>query len=365
MTQQPGPQGKRAVEITSDDSWDACLDTIEQFYANGWTDGLPIIPPTRDAVDRMVAGARRDPLEVIGVVPPRMGVATVEALAAQAVMAGCLPVYFPVVLAAAEAMLEERFNLGGLQATTNPATPLAIVSGPIVDEIGLNSSTNLFGHGYRANATIGRALRLMMVTLGGGYPETNDKSSLGQSGKFTFCIAESPASPWPPIHVRAGIAEGESAVTVIGVDSPVQFPTGGMAMGPEGVLIDVADQIKVTWAVIRRGGEILLVLNPKSAARLHEGGWTTERVQAYLHEHARVPLEEMVALGRIQPSPGEPTEWWPEGMDPVGPETMLPVLRQPENLIIMVAGGTQAAFSATCPGWGYMGGWATSRRIER
>ena len=358
------PPGRHASKLPIANTWDACIDMIEEFYAKGWTDGLPVIPPTQEAVDLMLDAVKCDPLEVMGVVPPRMGVATVEALASLSVMAGCLPEYFPVVLAGAHAMMDEGFNLAGLQATTNPATPLAIVSGPIVEQIGLNHSTNLFGHGYRANATIGRALRLMMVVLGGGYPETGDKSSLGQSGKFSFCIAESPNNPWAPIHADVGIPPDKSAVTVIGVDSPIQFPAGGMSMNPQVVLRDDVDQIRVTWAVIRRGGEILLILNPRAAACLNEAGWTKETIRMQLHEQAKLPLQELLDRERISASPGEPTEWWPDGMDPVGPTTMLPVLRHPENLIIMVGGGTQAAFSACCPGWGYMGGFATSRQIE-
>ena len=351
--------------ILKGDTWDSCLQTIEEFFAKGWTDGLPVIPPTRGAVDRMMASVPRQPLDVIGVVPPRMGVATVEAVAANAVMAGCLPEYFPVVVAALEAMLDERFNLNGLQATTNGATPLAIVTGPIVDELKINASTNLFGHGFRANATIGRALRLVMTVLGGGYPDTGDKSSLGQPGKFSFCIGESKACPWGPMHVDAGVPADQSAVTMMGVDSPVQFATGGMSMNPETVLADIAEQIMVTWAVIRRGGEVLLVLNPLAAEALHGAGWTRDGIRSSMYERARVPLQAMIERERIAPSPGEANEWWPEGMDPVGPKTMLPVLRRAEHLKIVVAGGTQAPFSACCPGWGYMGGWATTRRIVR
>ena len=165
--------GEAASTFTAADSWESCIETIEEFYRKGWTDGLPIVPPTPEphrAHGRRAAG--RDPQEVLGPVPPRMGVATVETVAANAVMAGCRPDYFPVVLAVVEAALDERFNLNGLQATTHPAGPLVIVSGPVVDDLEINYGTSAFGPGFRANATIGRALRLVMMVLGGGYPET-------------------------------------------------------------------------------------------------------------------------------------------------------------------------------------------------
>ena len=216
---------RKAARTETESTWQAFHETIESFYDKGWTDGLPVIPPTQDTVERMLETVHRDPTEALGEVPPRNGVATVEAVAANAVMAGCRPEYFPVVLAAVEAILEEPFNLNGVQATTNAAAPLTIISGPIVQELNVNSGTNVFGHGYRANATIGRAVRLVMVVIGGGYPETGDKAPLGQPGKFSYCIAESPAIPWEPLHVERGLAPGESGVTVIGVDGPRSFTT--------------------------------------------------------------------------------------------------------------------------------------------
>ena len=357
-------RGQSAPTFSKADTWDSFLEAIEEFYEKGLTDGLPVIPPTRESVDRMMATVDRDPLEVVGNVPPRLGVATIEAIASNAVMAGCLPAYFPVVVAAVEAMLEERFNLNGIQATTNPSTPLAIISGPIVEELNINSGTNVFGHGYRANATIGRAIRLVMVVLGGGYPETGDKSALGQTGKYSFCIAESPAIPWEPLHVERGFAAHESAVTMIGCESPVSFTPGGV--GPDSSLWGIAEQIKTSTATIRRGGELLLVLNPAVAGPIFERKWTKNDIREFMYEKARVPLEKIKAEGRIAPSTGEGTEWWPRWLDVEDPngETMLPVLRKPENLIITVAGGPQAGFCATCPGWGHMGGWSQIKRIE-
>ena len=180
--------GKATPKLTGLDTVRGAIDTIEQYFANGWTDGLPIVPPTEELVDRMIAASGRDPLEVLGVVPPRQGVATIEAIATNAVMAGCRPAYMPVVVTAVEALLDERFDVQGLQATSDPAAPLVIVSGPVVQQVGMNHGIGLFGHGSRANATIGRAVRLVLVNVGGGHPDSGDKSTLESPSKYSYCI---------------------------------------------------------------------------------------------------------------------------------------------------------------------------------
>ena len=166
-------------KLTGLDTVQGALDTIEQYFAQGWTDGLPIVPPTEELIHRMMIASGRDPMEVVGIVPPRHGIATIEAIATNAVMAGCRPEYMPVVVTAVEALLDERFDVQGLQATSDPAAPLVIVSGPVVQQVGMNHGIGLFGHGNRANATIGRAVRLVLVNVGGGHPDSGDKSTLG------------------------------------------------------------------------------------------------------------------------------------------------------------------------------------------
>ena len=178
--------GKETARLSGSDTVQGAVETIEQYFDNGWTDGLPIVPPTEEVVGRMLEAPGRDPMEVLGIIPPRMGVATVEAVATNAAMAGCRPEYMPVVIAAVEAVLEESFDLRGLQATSDPAAPMVIVSGPVVEQVGINHGIGLFGHGSRANATIGRALRLIMVNLGGGHPDTGDKSTLGSPAKYSY-----------------------------------------------------------------------------------------------------------------------------------------------------------------------------------
>ncbi len=352
--------GEAASTFTAADSWDSCIETIEEFYRKGWTDGLPIVPPTPDLIGRMVEGSGRDPQEVLGPVPPRMGVATVETVAANAVMAGCRPDYFPVVLAVVEAALDERFNLNGLQATTHPAGPLVIVSGPVVDDLEINYGTSAFGPGFRANATIGRALRLVMMVLGGGYPETGDKSVLGSPGKYVYCIGESPDAPWGPLHADFGV-DSAGGVTVIGCDSPVQY---GGSRDPDASLLDMIEQVRVCWHTIRRGGQVLFVLNPLVAQPLYDAGWSKQAIGEHVHERALVSLKTMLERGRIQWDAGAPEDVWPGTPDDLDAETMLAVLRKPEDLLITVAGGLQAGFCACIQSWGYMGGWATSRPIR-
>ena len=179
---------ERSARLTGLDTVQGALDTIETYFENGWTDGLPIVPPTESAVADCVAASGRDGSEVLGLMPPRMGVVTVEAAATNAVMAGCLPEYMPVVLAAVEAALDPVLDIRGLQATSDPAAPLIIVSGPVVEQVGINHGVGLFGHGSRANATIGRALRLMMINLGDGRPDTGDKSTMGSPSKYSYCM---------------------------------------------------------------------------------------------------------------------------------------------------------------------------------
>src|SRR5262249_26554270 len=197
---------------------------FERFASEGWTDGLPIVPPTEERVARMLAASDLDPSFSLGPMPPRWGEATIVKLAVNAVMAGCKPEYFPVVVTAVKAILAKPFNLYGGQGTTNPATPVLIVNGPIAREHGVNAPGNLFGPGFRANATIGRAIRLIMTTIGGGVPQQADKSTLGNPAKYTCCFAENEAeSPWAPLHVERGFAAETSTVTAFGGAAPANI----------------------------------------------------------------------------------------------------------------------------------------------
>ncbi|MGH7645265.1 MAG: hypothetical protein ACREMR_06735, partial [Gemmatimonadales bacterium] len=178
---------------------------VELFFERGWTDGLPVVLPTRPRVEAMIAYVGRDPQESLGPVPPKGGEATIEKLAINAAMGGCRPEHFPVVLAAIEAMMDPAHNLNGVSQTTHMCVSLIIVNGPIARELGFNSRDGVFGNGYRANAAVGRAVRLALWNLGGAVPWDTDKSTLSHPGEYAFCIAEEEKdNPWQPLHVERG-----------------------------------------------------------------------------------------------------------------------------------------------------------------
>ena len=214
----------------------AGTDLVEWYFERGWTDGLPVVPPTREAVDNAVAALGGDPDFVECRVPPRLGNLTREVLAINLVMAGCRPDYAPVVRAALLALTQPAFNLNGVQATTHMAAPLLVVNGPEARRIGMNGGVNAFGSGNRANATIGRAIRLVLLNVGGGVPGDLDKSTLGHPGKYTYAVAENEAdSPWAPYHVEKGFSPDDSTVFVIAAEPPHSV-TNHVADDPEGIL---------------------------------------------------------------------------------------------------------------------------------
>ncbi|GIS82647.1 MAG: hypothetical protein CM1200mP15_12790 [Dehalococcoidia bacterium] len=237
----------------------------------------------------MINASGRDPYEVLGVVPPRNGVATVEMVATNAVMAGCKPEYMPVVLAAVEALLDEEFDVQGLQATSDPAAPMVIVCGPVVQEIGINHGASLFGPGTRANATIGRSLRLILINLGGGYPDSGDKSTLGSPAKYSYCVGVDIDTPWSSLHTEFGYSESDSCVMVYAADAPRGNNPGGSG-SMEFPLWILADSMSNLNHNIIHGGHAVVVISPLIAHGLAEEGWSKEEVQFYLYENARVPL---------------------------------------------------------------------------
>ncbi|MGH7316417.1 MAG: hypothetical protein ACREJS_09180, partial [Candidatus Rokuibacteriota bacterium] len=191
------------------------------YQGHGWTDGLPIVPPTGEDVREFLRFTDREPREVVAVLPPRQGEATVERIAINAVMAGCRPEYLPLIITAVETLADPAFNLDSIQATTHPVAPLIIVNGPIAKEVGINSGYNAFGQGFRANLTIGRAVRLLLMNVGGGLPGTGDRATQGSPAKIAYCVAENEeASPWEPLHVEHGFAGEMSTVTAIACEGP-------------------------------------------------------------------------------------------------------------------------------------------------
>jgi hypothetical protein len=266
------------------------------FYEKGWTDGLPVIPPTPEKVEAMVRAAGRSPDEALGLFPPAYAAATVQKIAVNAVMAGCLSSYLPVVLAAVEAMLEDQFNLYGIQTTTHPCGALVIVNGPVTRELGINCKGNCFGQGWRANAAIGRAVRFAMQNVGGGIPGELDKATMGQPGKYSYCIAENEdESPWEPLHVERGFDRDASTVTVAAAEAPHNINDHGSTTA-EAVLTTISGAVGSAGNNNLYGvGDLFVVLGPEHAATIAAGGYSKKDVQEYIFEHARVPA------GKISP----------------------------------------------------------------
>ncbi|MBI4506690.1 MAG: hypothetical protein HY691_14240 [Chloroflexi bacterium] len=320
----------------------------ELFYRKGWTDGLPIIPPTPERVARMLAGWRAAPGHVVGLVPPSFAEATLEKLAVNAVMAGCAPEHLPAVVAALEAMLEPRFNLNGIQCTTSSTTPLVLFNGPIRRALAIKCGANAFGPGARSNAVIGRALRLILLAVGGAMPGDVDKAALGQPGKFCFCFGENEeASPWEPFHVAQGLAAAESAVTVVGVTGSIEVRDSDSRSG-EGVLKTVARSMTsasfVAASNIGDGGQALLVFTPEHARTIRASGFTRADAQAWLWQEARM------ALADFPPETAGVIAAWQRTIG-LPADGVVCVTKRPEDILIVVAGG-EGTKSAFIPTWG-------------
>jgi hypothetical protein len=322
-------------------------EVIDDFYARGWTDGLPIVPPESGKVARFVAASGMPPDSVIGVLPPRMGIATVESVAANAVMAGCVPESFPVVLAAVRAVCDPEFNLLPMQATTNPVTPLIIVNGPVAKILHINAADNVFGQGWRANATIGRALRFVLMNVGGGIPGTTDKACHGQPGKFSFCIAENEdRSPWEPLHVERGFSIRDSTVSVIGVTG-TQDIIHYARTDADKVLSTLVRAIpREGYKNLYSGGEPLLVFGPEQAAILGAEGLSKKDVKRIIFEGVRVSVAllnpETVSLIK-----GRRSTLFSGGDD----VHEIPIADREDDIQIIVAGGV-GNHSVFIPTWG-------------
>ncbi|MFK7894418.1 MAG: hypothetical protein AB8G23_01205 [Myxococcota bacterium] len=338
------------------------------------TDGLPTFPPERSVVDSLVKGTGRDGDEVIGRIPPRGGVATVEAIAANAAMAGCLPEFMPTVLAAIEAALEPSFNLAGVVTTTHPCWPLVIVSGERVDSLGMATEESLFsGGGARVNLAIGRALKLVLWNLGGAYPGEPVQEIMGHPGRLAYCIAESSsASPWPAFHESAGLVDEKSAVTVFACESPQIANLWGVETADETPVAErwlelVADQMCARGnSNTHTMGEMLVVLSPSMARRIAGEGWGRERVQEFLWHNARRRIGDIRV--RADGAPAVDSEshyaWWPDWVDQSDPETRVPVTASADAIHLVVSGSDSIPCAAVCPSWGHLGGFASRRGIS-
>jgi hypothetical protein len=338
---------------------------VEEIYRLGWTDGLPVILPTPRLVQRILDHLGRDPQQVIGIIPPYQGIATLQKIAVNCVMAGCLPEYVPVVLAALRIMLKDRFNLNGVQATTHCAAPLLIVSGPAVERLGFNSRDNVFAGACRANATVGRAIRLILWNIGGGRAGELDKAVLGHPGKWSYCIAEEKEwNPWTPLHADRGFDGGDSCVTVFAGEAPHHIMTGGGYSSPDKILAVLADSMATVGnSTMQAGGDMVLVLGPLVARHLADKGYSKSDVREALIERARKPAGLMKAneyLGESHPF------HFSRFTNPKDDAALVPLIRRPENLLIVVAGGwgSGSGICAFVPGWGQHGGFAATEKID-
>ena len=305
---------------------------LQLMLDQGWSDGLPVVPPTPDRVLRMVEYVGRDPGDLIGYINPDGGAATVEKIAINGVMAGCLPEYMPVLIAAVEAIIDPAFNIHGLQTTTNPVAPLLIINGPIRDQIGINSGRGCLGPGWRANATIGRAVRLMLSNIGGAKPWTTDMAIHGMPGKYVFCMGENEEeSVWEPLHVERGMRRDQSSVTVVGSQGTSNCLT--FYKQAESILTMIASAMADISDnnYLLGGGNPLVLLSPGHARLFSEQGYTKQDVKQWLFEHAKVPLEQFPAeISLIG---------YEEGFVRDG-DRVCPC-RQPEDILVVVAGGPE------------------------
>lgn len=352
-------------------SWIDTLDDLsswpEQSYDLGITDGLPVHPPLRSAVEAMVAATGRMADEVIGTIAPRDGEATIEAVAANAVMAGCLPEHMAVVVAAVEAMLDPTFNLRGVQTTTHGCWPLTIVSGSAADDLSMASGESVFsGGGSRASATIGRAVRLVLWNIGGSVPGEPVKEVFGHPGRYAFSLAESTESPWLPLHRARGV-DAASGVTVFACESPHSVAMWGCDDDPGIRLDQIADAMAIRGSNnTHTMGECLVVMSPAEVRHLSARGFDRESVQHELYERSRRPLGEIRPRSADRPdeSADHWYSWWPDWVDQSDETFLVPVVDAPSSIHVVVAGADSIPWSVVCPGWGHLGGFAVSRSLR-
>ena len=328
--------------------WDSALEAIERCYELGWSDGLPVVPPTALRVGQFIERSGRPASDVIGELPERRRQITVGKVAANAVMAGCLPEYMPVVLAAAEAMLEPTFNLVGPSSSMGGSAILTIVNGPIVGELNINARNNLFGPGNRANATIGRAVRLILMNACAAIPGVFDRSVIGHPGKYTYCIAEAETEThWTPLHVERGLQAQQSAVTVFAGEAPRQVRAVGR---PEAILYAISDvaaslgtsmstsgSVGETGTGVRQG-QIVVTIAGNSALWQD---WSKAQIRDFIFQRARRSVAELkrAQVLSADPEPGDESE-------------MVQLIPDPSDILLVFAGGEESNMSSVIPSWG-------------
>lgn len=332
-------------------------DELEACYDRGWSDGLPVVPPTQLRVLRMLRGANRRPDELIGCVPPDNAPCTVEKVAINAVLAGCKPEYFPVVLAAVEAALKDEFCMHGLLCTTYFSAPVVIVNGTVAARVGVNSGVNALGQGSRANATIGRALQLLIRNVGGGVPGGIDRATMGNPGKYSYCFAEDESDEqWPSLAQDRGYARGESVVSLFAGEG-LQGIVDQQSRTPESLARSMAASLRsVAHTKLFGMADAILLVSPEHRRVFREGGWSKADLRAALYNHLMVPGESIM----------RGADGIAEGMPERFKDKILNKFRD-DGLHIVTLGGTAGMFSAIIGGWvasGERGSQLVSQTVE-
>ncbi|MDB5922324.1 MAG: hypothetical protein JWN13_1260 [Betaproteobacteria bacterium] len=319
---------------------DGPFEANELFQRNGWTDGLPIVPPTEAGVRTFLEAARLAPGEIVGTEPVRRRRITAEKLAIAALMAGCLPEYMPVVVAILKSMCEPQYGLHGSTASTGGSAPFIIVNGPVRTALAMNATHNVFANGSRANATIGRSVRLFLLNVLGGTPGHLDRSTLGHPGKFTFCIAEDEQdSPWLPLHVERGLAAGGSAVTVMAAESPHQV-MNEWTHDPREILDTYVAAIRANMLTYSIWEGNYAIVIPKQHRQIFAAArWSKRDVRQYIFETAHVLRKEWRNVGKASVA-GRKDE-----------DRLYRALRTPDDLLVVAAGGPAGGFGAVVPPW--------------
>ncbi|MGK5172167.1 hypothetical protein [Geodermatophilus sp. CPCC 205761] len=342
---------------------------IEHCYAKGWTDGLPVVPCDAEALEVVLARVDRDPGEVLFEMPQINRAVTVRLAAVNAVMAGCLPEYFPVLVAAWDSLREEGYAGKGIWQSTTGTASLLLVNGPVRTQLGVNCAGNLFGPGFRANATIGRAVRLTAINALGLRPHELDQATQGTPAKYTACIGENEEeSPWAPLHVDHGLAPEDSAVTAMTMRSTLHIEARHTGV-PEQLLTDVAGSLARTGALLHQTVSACVVLGPEHAHLLADAGWSKRDVSRFLHEQSFVPREVLDRAGKGAVS--AKSHWrvardHPDAVVDAGPDPArdgISAMTSPEAVLVVVAGASNSGVSAIVETFGPRGGRPAVTRI--
>lgn len=327
---------------------------MELCYTNGWTDGLPVVPPTQERIAAMLGAAALDAQHQVAFIENRQVSITAEKVAINAVMAGCKAEYMPVIVAAVEALADPVYGYHGPATSTGGSAVFMVVNGPIARELDINCGDNLFGPGWRANATIGRAVRLIMRNVIGTLPGELDRSSLGHAGKYTYCIAENEVdSPWPPFHTTRGFRPEQNVVTIFAAYAPHQY-SNRLSATPEGVLTTACAHMRISAGTARHP-QYAMVFAGEHQEIMKKAGWTREDVQKYVFENSQSTVAE---LKRVNMLPGD--------VMPQDEHMMYPLVEVPQDLLVIAAGGKAGVQSAFIPGWGTKrGSQSVSKEIRR